>query len=98
MVVDQAGTKVRECDLSMFTGPTNRRRRQSATDCDRRAALRSRRRALFGHLVLTVGTTDMPGPSSTSGGSSNRIFTGTRCTILTKLPVGFSAGRQLNGA
>ena len=36
MVVDQAGTKVRECDLSMFTGPTNRRRRQSATDCDRR--------------------------------------------------------------
>ena len=35
------------------------------------------------HLILTVGTTDIPGPNSTSGGSSNTIFTGTRCTILT---------------
>ena len=33
--------------------------------------------------ILTVGTTDIPGPNSTSGGSSNTIFTGTRCTILT---------------
>ena len=38
---------------------------------------------LFAHLTLTVGTTDMLGSRSTSGRSSNTIFTGTRCTILT---------------
>ena len=38
---------------------------------------------LIAHRTLTVGTTDMPGPSRTSGGSSNTILTGTRCTILT---------------
>ena len=51
---------------------------------------------LIAHRILTVGTTDMPGPSSTSGGSSNTILTGTRWTILTKLPVAFSAGSRLN--
>ena len=40
-------------------------------------------RARLGHCTFTVGTTDMPGPSSTSGCSSNTILTGTRCTILT---------------
>ena len=42
-----------------------------------------RQRALVAHWVRTVGTTDMPGPSNMSGGSSNTILTGTRCTILT---------------
>ena len=50
-------------------------------DCGAFSAIATPR--LFAHLILTVGTTDMPGPSSTSGGSSNTIFTGTRCTILT---------------
>jgi hypothetical protein len=35
--------------------------------------------------TLTVGSTDIPGPNGNSGlgGSSKRIFTGTRCTTLT---------------
>ena len=43
----------------------------------------------FGHVALrqgrtvTVGTTDIPGPISTSGRWSKVIFTGTRCTTLT---------------
>ena len=35
------------------------------------------------HRTFTVGTTDMPGPSWTSGGWSKVIFTGTRCTTFT---------------
>jgi putative ABC transport system substrate-binding protein len=42
---------------------------------------------------ITVGTTDMPGPSATSGGGLSMMsLTGTRWTILTKLPVAFWAG------
>src|SRR5262249_39219711 len=45
----------------------------------------------------TVGTTDMPGPSDTSvGGLSMMTLTGTRWTILTKLPVAFCAGSSEN--
>ena len=51
---------------------------------------------LVRHCTVTVGTTDMPGPSNTSGGWSNTILTGTRWTILTKLPVAFSGGSRLN--
>ena len=38
----------------------------------------------------TVGRTDMPGPSSTSGGPSKTILPGMRCTASTQLPVAFS--------
>src|SRR4030095_10664850 len=52
------------------------------------------------HCVYTVGTTDMPGRSMCSGScpSSSTIFTGTRCTTFTKLPVALSGGRRLNRA
>src|SRR5262249_14996490 len=41
----------------------------------------------------TVGSTDMPGPRGQLAGTlSSAIFTGTRCTTLTKLPVAFSGG------
>ena len=33
--------------------------------------------------TVTVGTTDMPGPSSISGRLSNTSFTGMRCTTFT---------------
>ena len=36
-----------------------------------------------GGFTRTVGATDMPGPSSTMGGSSKVILTGMRCTTLT---------------
>ena len=39
--------------------------------------------AASAHRTLTVGTTDMPGPSWTSGCWSNTILTGTRCTTFT---------------
>lgn len=39
--------------------------------------------ALKGQRTVTLGTTDMPGPISTSGRSSKVIFTGTRWTTLT---------------
>ena len=48
-----------------------------------RAALAARVVPLIVHRTLTVGTTDMPGPSRTSGCSSKTILTGTRWTILT---------------
>ena len=54
--------------------------------------------ALFAHRALTDGTADMPGPSGTSGGRSNTILTGTRWTILTQLPLAFSAGSTDGGA
>jgi len=49
-----------------------------------------------GHLSITVGTTETPSGSGAAGSSpsSMTIFTGTRCTILTKLPVAFSGGRR----
>ena len=42
----------------------------------------------------------MPGRSRCSGSwpASSTIFTGTRCTTLTKLPVAFSGGSRLNRA
>ena len=47
--------------------------------------------------TLIVGSTEMPSGSGSLGSSplSMSIFTGTRCTILTKLPVAFSAGNAL---
>src|SRR5581483_9801414 len=43
----------------------------------------------------TVGSTDIPGPNGQSRGTVSRsIFTGTRWTTLTKLPVAFSGGRM----
>src|SRR5215471_3640549 len=52
------------------------------------------------YRTFTLGTTDMPGPSGKcrSGGVSKMIFTGTRCTTLTKLPVAFSGGSRLKAA
>src|SRR4029077_19058504 len=48
-----------------------------------RAALAASVVPLIVHRTLTVGTTDMPGPSRMSGCSSKTILTGTRWTILT---------------
>ena len=50
------------------------------------------------HFSLTVGTTEMPSGSGRSGSRplSMTILTGTRCTILTKLPVAFSGGKAVN--
>ena len=47
---------------------------------------------------VTVGSTESPSGSHGSRSSplSITIFTGTRCTILTKLPVAFSAGKAEN--
>src|SRR5262249_35265719 len=57
----------------------------------------SRSRSEGAGSTRTLGTTDMPGPTATSlGGLSIVIFTGTRWTILTKLPVAFSAGSSEN--
>src|SRR5262249_32191739 len=50
------------------------------------------------HRTRTRGMTDMPGPRCTSGASSKTIFTGTRWTTFTKLPVAFSGGSRLNAA
>src|SRR6185312_17515503 len=48
-------------------------------------------------LVFTVGTVDMPGRSRPlRRWSSSTIFTGTRCTILVKLPVALSGGSSAN--
>ena len=48
-------------------------------------------------LVLTVGSADMPGRSRPfRRWSSSTIFTGTRCTILVKLPVALSGGSSAN--
>ena len=44
----------------------------------RRAAFAAGGLTLIAHFVVTVGTTDMPGPNSTSGRSLNTILTGTR--------------------
>ena len=48
----------------------------------------------------TAAVTDRPGRSlpSVDAPSSNRMRTGTRCTILVKLPVAFSGGSTLNCA
>src|SRR5581483_4702452 len=53
-----------------------------------------------GCCVSTVATTDMPGRSLPRSGSSasSAIFTGTRCTILVKLPVAFCGGSSENSA
>ena len=50
------------------------------------------------HFSFTVGTTEMPSGSGRSGSRplSMTILTGTRCTILTKLPVAFSGGKAVN--
>src|ERR1700739_1199106 len=52
------------------------------------------------YFVITVASTFMPGRSTaTSGGMGSRtIFTGMRCTTLTKLPVAFSGGSRLTTA
>ena len=49
-------------------------------------------------LVLTLTTTDMPGRSSACSATSagTRMRTGTRCTILVKLPVALSGGSSEN--
>jgi hypothetical protein len=50
--------------------------------------------------VSTDATMERPGrssPSSSTAGST-AIRTGTRCTILVKLPVAFSGGSRLNTA
>src|SRR5258708_23377018 len=48
-------------------------------------------------LVLTVGSADMPGRSRPFRlGSSSTILTGTRWTILVKLPVALSGGSSAN--
>ena len=50
-------------------------------------------------LVSTVGTADMPGRSRPfRRWSSSTIFTGTRCTILVKLPVALSGGSSANSS
>ena len=51
-------------------------------------------------LTCTLGVTDRPGPIvwSAGNGSSKTIFTGTRWTTFTKLPVAFSGGNKLNAA
>ena len=55
------------------------------------------RSATTAALVLTVGTADMPGRSRPFRlWSSSTIFTGTRCTILVKLPVALSGGSSAN--
>ena len=52
------------------------------------------------HRRYTVAVTDMPGRSTApaSAPPSRTIFTGTRCTTLTKLPLALSAGSRLNVA
>src|SRR4029453_9579713 len=54
----------------------------------------------WAHFTLTTGTTDMPGLSrwAREGDASKTIFTGMRCTTLTKLPVAFSGGNKLKRA
>ena len=48
------------------------------------------------YFVKIVASTFIPGRRTTpSGRWSNTIFTGIRCTTLTKLPVAFSGGRRL---
>src|SRR5215813_6336030 len=55
------------------------------------------RAAIAADLVLTVGSADMPGRNKPFRLlSSNTIFTGTRCTILVKLPVALSGGSSAN--
>src|ERR1700709_1930336 len=57
--------------------------------------------ARFAHGSCTVGSTEMPsGRRRKEGGSpeSIRILIVTRRTILTKLPVAFSAGKAENSA
>ncbi len=46
------------------------------------------------HFKCTTGSTEIPSGSGCAESSplSMTIFTGTRCTILTKFPVAFSAG------
>lgn len=50
------------------------------------------------HRTVTVGTAETPSGMGTSGCKpwSMTILTGTRCTILTKLPVAFSGGNAVN--
>jgi hypothetical protein len=49
-----------------------------------------------GVAMVTVGSTDIPGEieRNASAGPSRAIFTGMRCTTLTKLPVAFSGGSK----
>src|ERR1019366_4709595 len=58
------------------------------------------RSCLLSHGKYTTGDTDKPMGSGRSGSSprSMTILTGTRWTILTKLPVAFSAGKAENRA
>ena len=53
---------------------------------------------LRGHCTLTVGSTEIPSGSGRFGSRpwSMTILTGTRCTILTKLPVAFWGGKAEN--
>src|SRR5690349_13983574 len=50
------------------------------------------------HFSSTVGSTETPSGSGVCGSRplSITIFTGTRWTILTKLPVAFSGGNAVN--
>src|SRR5262249_43941124 len=53
----------------------------------------------LGSLISTMASTDMPGRRRPASGlSSSTILTGTRCTILTKLPVALSAGSSENSS
>src|SRR6185436_625160 len=76
----------------------HRRRDDPRVDDGHGGALRRDRPCA--HFVRTVGTTDMPGRRRWSGSwpLSNVIFTGTRCTTFTKLPVAFSGGSRLKRA
>ncbi len=51
-----------------------------------------------GLRVSTITSVERPGSSlpASAPGSGMRIFTGTRCTILVKLPVAFSGGSRAN--
>ncbi len=65
-------------------GKPDRYRDQPRVRAAGAAGLRRSHRTLS-YLILTLGTTDMPGPSGKCrlGGASKTILTGTRCTTLT---------------
>ncbi len=97
----QPARHIREGDVGdggvedLHEGARSRPPRRSARDWERGSQPFSQafEEGRLGVGIRTVGTTDMPGPSATSDGAlSMTIFTGTRWTILTKLPVAFSAG------
>ena len=73
-------------------GAARRRRRDRAP-----TGARQPERLLRAHCTFTLGTTERPSESGSFGSrpESMSIFTGTRWTILTKLPVAFSGGKAV---